>query len=186
MSPNVNNEAMKRARAKAVKAGQLRKRDTLKKKYFKAILDEIAKGGIFTIVDARAAVGMKQTSFYSYFPAESEERKAIDDALFVAKRRTIRGITAKLYNSDNPNSQIALLKLLATPEERLALSNSPAAAVVVANNNGGTSRDERMLNWWEAFQDTMKLSVSAEQPADLVHRRSLPTSEDSASRFVVE
>lgn len=185
MKTGGNNEAVKRARAKAVKAGQLRKRNMLKKKYFDAILAEIAKGGLFTIVDVRAAVGMKQTSFYDYFPAESEERAAIDDALFNAKRRTVRGITAKLYNSDNPNSLIALLKLIATPEERAALSNNAAAAVVVTNN-GNSTRDERMLNWWETFRADMKLSAAAEQPADLVHRRSLPTSEDSASRFVVE
>lgn len=88
---------------------------------FEKCMEAAEHGGLFGIADLAAAVDVSDQTLYNHFPTGSKERQMIDEALGKMKRRTISNIRAKLYKSDSPVAQIALYKMLCSPEERAAL-----------------------------------------------------------------
>ena len=91
------------------------------KELFEACMAAAARGGLFGIADLAAAVDVSDQTLYNHFPTGSRERQLIDEALGKMKRRTISNIRAKLYKNKSPVAQIALYKMICTPEERAAL-----------------------------------------------------------------
>lgn len=88
---------------------------------FEECMAAIAKGGLFSIPDVAAAIDLSYQTLYNHFPEGTEERRMIDEGIGKMTRRTISNIRAKLYKSESPVAQIALYKMLCTPEERAAL-----------------------------------------------------------------
>ena len=85
-------------------------------------LEAIDKHKLFHIEDVVAFIACKKTAFYDHFPNESNDRKDIDDAMTKVKVQIKSSMRGKWYNSNSAALQLALYKLIATNEERRALS----------------------------------------------------------------
>lgn len=89
--------------------------------YEQALVD-IEKYNLFFFADVYAYLGISHNAFYTHFPTESERYEAIKDRLDKNKMQTKVSIRSKLHKSTSPTGLLALYKLLATPDERRALS----------------------------------------------------------------
>ena len=95
-----------------------------KKKIYEQALADAEKYHFFFIDDLVAWLGISRTTFYSFFPAESDKLNKIKEQLEKNKLTTKHEIRNRWSKSDNPSEQIALYKLIATPEERKKLSSN--------------------------------------------------------------
>ena len=84
--------------------------------------DQIKKHNLFSIEDIVAFVSCSRSTFYSYFPADSDELDTLKELLDLNKIVTKSSIRAKLHKSDKAAELIALYKLICSDEERDALS----------------------------------------------------------------
>ena len=76
------------------------------------------------IQDVYQTIGVSASTFYKWFPTDSQDRKQIDEALELNKVSMKQAIRDRLLESKNSAALIALYKLLGTPEERSILSTS--------------------------------------------------------------
>jgi|SRR5690554_1475224 len=76
------------------------------------------------IEEVIAYMGISKSTFYAYFPADSDEMHAIKDAIQVNKISQKVKQRNKWYASDNPTMQLALYRLLSTPEEHQLLNQN--------------------------------------------------------------
>lgn len=136
-----------------------------------------ASVGIFFIADILSRIGVSRERFARYFPPGSDEREWIDARLMDSRRRVVSSIYAKLYKSDNPQALITLLRALATPEERAAISAS-APGVAIATSGPAliatqAERDARLRDWFADY--AAKTGIKDGKP------RSLPSEASEAS-----
>ncbi len=89
---------------------------------YERALDEIDKNNLFFIEDVVAYLGIAKSTFYDHFPDDSNESNNIKEKLNKNKMRTKVSIRSKLHKSTSPAGLLALYKLLATNDERRALS----------------------------------------------------------------
>jgi hypothetical protein len=110
----------------------------MKKDYESDIIEIIKKHNIFNIVDIFSFyTGCSRATFYNNGLDKLDNiLKALDDN----KIKTKHSLKNKWLKSDNPTLQIALFKLIATDEERKALSTNWQE-----NNNTGNIT----INWSE-------------------------------------
>lgn len=98
------------------------KNKTTKKKYkelVNACIEAINNNCILFIHDISAYVELTRTEFCELgLDREQKILDAIENSRSIAKRR----LTEKWLKSDSPTLNIALYKLISTPEERLAIS----------------------------------------------------------------
>lgn len=94
-----------------------------KKILYEQCVKAIADGGLFSLLDVAAVVGVAVQTLYNKFPNGSRERESLERMLFDAKRKTIRTLRFKMLNSDNPNAWTALYKQLCTQQERIDISS---------------------------------------------------------------
>ena len=97
-----------------------------KKALFQQAVKAIKEKNLFFIEDVVAYLPCDKTTFYRKFPLESNEynelRALIDNNRVVTKT----SIRKKLYDLDNPTALISLYRMIATPEERYAISMTAA------------------------------------------------------------
>lgn len=93
-----------------------------KKKIYEQALKDAETYHFFFIDDLVAWLGISRTTFYNFFPPESDKLNTIKERLEKNKISTKHQIRQRWSNSANPTEQIALYKLLATPEERKMLA----------------------------------------------------------------
>lgn len=93
-----------------------------KKKIYEQALADAETYHFFFIDDLVAWLGISRTTFYNFFPPESDKLNKIKERLEKNKISTKHQIRQRWSNSNNPSEQIALYKLLATPEERKMLA----------------------------------------------------------------
>jgi len=79
---------------------------------------------IFFIEDLVAFLPCDKTTFYRKFPLGCNEYNSIKRALETNKVSTKSAIRHRLFNMDNPTAQLALYRMIATPEERDAISTT--------------------------------------------------------------
>lgn len=84
--------------------------------------DVIVKQNIFFMAEVPVFLGIATSTFYEWFPDKSEELEALKDLLALNKVKIKQSLRNKWYNGDNSTTQLALYKLLATPEELRSLS----------------------------------------------------------------
>lgn len=84
----------------------------------------IEERNLFFIEDVVAFLPCDRATFYRKFPQDCDECDAIKRALETNKVRTKSAIRHRLFNMDNPTAQIALYRMIATPEERDAISTT--------------------------------------------------------------
>ncbi len=89
---------------------------------FDKAVKKASEDGIHFINDVIAFMPCGKSKFYEYFPSESEEMEHIKDLLNQNRIQTKVEIRQKLKKGDKAAELIALYKLIATQEERDALS----------------------------------------------------------------
>lgn len=92
------------------------------KQLFEQAMQVIRKRNLFFIEDVVAFLPCDRSTFYAKFPSNSDKSNTIKRALETNRVRTKTAIRHKLYSMDSPTAVIALYRMIATPEERDAIS----------------------------------------------------------------
>jgi len=90
----------------------------------KQALAAIEKHKLFFIEDVVAFIPCGKTAFYEHFANETNDRKEIDELLERNRIEVKTSMRSKWYKSEAPALQLSLYKLIATTDERNALSMS--------------------------------------------------------------
>lgn len=93
-----------------------------KKKIFEQAKEMIAKHKLFFIEDIVAFLPCDKTTFYSFFKVESNELNELKGLLETNRVELKVSMRSKWYKSNSPALQMALMKIIATPEELKKLS----------------------------------------------------------------
>jgi hypothetical protein len=89
---------------------------------FEQSKDVIVKHKLFFIEDIVAYLPISKPTFYEYFPIDSYELNELKDLLERNKTELKVSMRSKWYKSNAPALQMALMKLISTPEELKKLS----------------------------------------------------------------
>ena len=93
-----------------------------RKKIFEQAKEVIVKHKLFFVEDIVAFLPCAKPTFYDFFPPESNELNELKE-LLEQNRTTLKvSMRSKWYTSNAPALQMALMKLIATPEELRKLS----------------------------------------------------------------
>ncbi len=91
-------------------------------KIFEQAKEVIVKHKLFFIDDIIAFLPISKQTFYDFFPVESDKLDELK-GLLETNRTTLKvSMRSKWYTSNAPALQMALMKLIATPEELKKLS----------------------------------------------------------------
>ena len=93
-----------------------------KKKIFEQAKEVIVKHKLFFIEDIVAFLPCDKTTFYRFFEPESNEYNELKGLLETNRVELKVSMRSKWYKSNAPALQMALMKLIATPEELKKLS----------------------------------------------------------------
>jgi hypothetical protein len=93
-----------------------------RKKIFEQAKEMIVKHKLFFVEDIVSFLPCAKPTFYDFFPPESNELNELK-GLLETNRTTLKvSMRSKWYTSNAPALQMALMKLIATPEELRKLS----------------------------------------------------------------
>jgi hypothetical protein len=93
-----------------------------KKKIFEQAKEVIVKHKLFFVDDIVAFLPISKQTFYDFFPVESDKLDELKE-LLNQNRTTLKvSMRSKWYTSNAPALQMALMKLIASPEELRKLS----------------------------------------------------------------
>jgi len=93
-----------------------------RKKIFLQAKEMIVKHKLFFVEDIIAFIPCSKQTFYDFFPVESDELDTLKTLLEVNRTTLKVSMRSKWYKSNAPALQMALMKLIATPEELKKLS----------------------------------------------------------------
>lgn len=93
-----------------------------KKKIFEQAKEMIVKHKLFFIEDIVAFLPISKPTFYEYFPVDSNEVNELKGLLETNRVELKVSMRSKWYKSNAPALQMALMKLIATPDELRKLS----------------------------------------------------------------
>ena len=93
-----------------------------KKKIFEQAKEVIVKHKLFFVEDIVAFLPISKPTFYDFFPIESDEINDLKELLNQNRTELKVSMRSKWYKSNAPALQMALMKLIATPEELRKLS----------------------------------------------------------------
>lgn len=91
-------------------------------KIFEQAKEMIVKHKLFFVEDIVAFLPCNKTTFYEFFPIESNESNELKGLLETNRTELKVSMRSKWYKSNAPALQMALMKLIATPEELKKLS----------------------------------------------------------------
>ena len=86
--------------------------------------EAIKENNLFFVEDIPAFLPCSRSTFYSFFPKDSDELDTLKDFLDDNKIRTKSSIRAKLWKSEKAAELLALYRLIATPYEHQKLNQS--------------------------------------------------------------
>ena len=92
------------------------------KELFEKAKDVIVKHKLFFIEDIVAFLPCSKPTFYEHFPIDSNEINELKELLETNRTELKVSMRSKWYKSNAPALQMALMKLIATPEELRKLS----------------------------------------------------------------
>ena len=98
-----------------------------KQKIFEQAKEMIVKHKLFFVEDIVAFLPIAKKTFYEYFPVESNESNELKGLLETNRVELKVSMRSKWYKSNAPALQMALMKLIATPEELRKLSMTHTA-----------------------------------------------------------
>ena len=87
----------------------------------KKALEAIEKHKLFFIEDIIAFLPCSKPTFYEYFPNDSNDYKTMFQALEKNRTEIKTSLRSKWYKSNAPALQLALYKLIASPDEHRSL-----------------------------------------------------------------
>lgn len=93
-----------------------------RKKIFEQAKEVIGKNKLFFIEDIVAFLPCAKQTFYDFFPVDSDELDELKELLNQNRTELKVSMRSKWYKSNAPALQMALMKLIATPEELKKLS----------------------------------------------------------------
>jgi hypothetical protein len=93
-----------------------------KVKIFEQAKEVIVKHKLFFVEDIVAFLPIAKKTFYEYFPIESDESNELKELLETNRVELKVSMRSKWYKSNAPALQMALMKLIANPEELRKLS----------------------------------------------------------------
>ncbi len=93
-----------------------------RKKVFEQAKEVTVKNKLFFIEDIVAFLPVGKTAFYEFFPPSSNEANELKELLETNRTELKVSMRSKWYKSNAPALQMALMKLIATPEELKKLS----------------------------------------------------------------
>jgi len=93
-----------------------------KTKIFEQAKEAIVKHKLFFVEDIVAFIPIGKTTFYEYFTIDSNELNELKGLLEINRTTLKVSMRSKWYTSNAPALQMALMKLIATPEELKKLS----------------------------------------------------------------
>lgn len=93
-----------------------------KEKILQQSMEVIAKQKLFFIEDIVALLPCSKTTFYDFFPPNSDELNEIKDRIENNRVDMKIRIRKKWFDSDRDTGLMALYKIICTPEERQMLS----------------------------------------------------------------
>lgn len=93
-----------------------------KKEIFEKAKDVITKHKLFFIEDIVSFLPCGKTKFYDFFKVNSNEMNELKELLEKNRVELKVSMRSKWYKSNSPALQMALMKLIATPEELKILS----------------------------------------------------------------
>ena len=89
---------------------------------FKTAIEQIKKHKLFFIEDIIAFLPCRKSTFYEHFPNDSDYYKKMFEELEKNRTELKVSMRSKWYKSNAPALQMALMKLIATPDELKRLS----------------------------------------------------------------
>ena len=93
-----------------------------RKKIFEQAKEVIVKHKLFFVDDIVAFLPCATSTFYDFFPANSEELEELKELLNQNRTELKVSMRSKWYKSNAPALQMALMKLICTDEERKKLA----------------------------------------------------------------
>jgi hypothetical protein len=93
-----------------------------RKEIFEKAKEVTAKNKLFFIEDIVAFLPCDKTTFYRFFEPQSNEYNELKELLEINRTELKVSMRKKWYNSNAPALQMALMKLIASPEELRKLS----------------------------------------------------------------
>lgn len=93
-----------------------------KTKIFEQAKEAIVKHKLFFVEDIVAFIPISKQTFYDYYPVNSDELDTLKTMLEINRTTLKVSMRSKWYTSNAPALQMALMKLIATPEELKKLS----------------------------------------------------------------
>ena len=93
-----------------------------RKKIFEQAKEMIVKHKLFFVDDIVAFLPCSKQTFYDFYPLESDELDELKGMLEVNRTELKVSMRSKWYKSNAPALQMALMKLIANPEELKKLS----------------------------------------------------------------
>jgi hypothetical protein len=93
-----------------------------RKKIFEQAKEMIVKHKLFFIEDIVAFLPCGKTAFYEFFAPDTNEMNELKELLNQNRTELKVSMRSKWYKSNAPALQMALMKLIATPEELKKLS----------------------------------------------------------------
>ena len=93
-----------------------------RKKIFEQAKEMITKHKLFFVEDIVAFLPISKKTFYEFFPLESDESNDLKELLEQNRVELKVSMRSKWYKSNAPALQMALMKLISTPEELKRLS----------------------------------------------------------------
>jgi hypothetical protein len=93
-----------------------------KQKIFEQAKEMIIKHKLFFIEDIVAFIPIGKTKFYEFFPPDTNETNELKGLLETNRIELKVSMRSKWYKSNAPALQMALMKLIASPEELRKLS----------------------------------------------------------------
>ena len=93
-----------------------------RKKIFEQAKEMIVKHKLFFVEDIVAFLPCSKPTFYDFFPPDSNELNELKELLEQNRTELKVSMRSKWYKSNAPALQMALMKLIATPDELKRLS----------------------------------------------------------------
>ena len=93
-----------------------------KNELFETAKKAVKENNLFFIADIVAWMPCATSTFYEYFPADSEEMEHLKAMLEENKIKTKSAIRAKLFRSDKAGELLALYRLICDSDERRMLN----------------------------------------------------------------
>jgi hypothetical protein len=93
-----------------------------RKKIFEQAKEVIVKNKLFFVEDIVAFLPISKPTFYDFFNPDSNELNELKGLLETNRTELKVSMRSKWYKSNAPALQMALMKLIATPEELKKLS----------------------------------------------------------------